>query len=397
MTGYDFDNIDLNGLKAAATQATAQDVDNNIGMSMALIMAELKRASDGSVFTLKAITDRLVASLQNGQGLVATAALPSVQDTPLPSLPSGTNPTQVTKEDSVNTEPSVAEKLGIQLLQLVGNDPVKANQIVQFTGRAMAHEVRFFPYMGQELDKLTRKDHPDTLVETAREGLVMKSLLDLRTAKDELKHAKDMLDLLVEAVTGQAIANETPRDAANRARREIADLKKNTSLDALLKIIADAVSVTRGTEDLPTYVANIVTAINAKSSPVVKDESKYFNAIKNVTKIDPIAGEPFDTYFTRVYKMLKDDSAVTKLLDEIGTALGVERQNRNNSDYKTALVGELARYVGNSNSFLKHYSKLEEFASANGITPAANEGATSLAKRIILHNRRVGSGIKGIA
>jgi hypothetical protein len=367
----------------------------------------LDRYAGDDGFRVEQVADQFVAFVSTlearaeGQQTLNLNAngIPSAQDTTPKGLPSGTNPTQQAQDAPVNTEPSLAEKLGVQLLQIVGDDPVKANQIIQFMGRAMSHDVRFFPFMNQELGKLARRDHPDTLVETSREGYVMQSYLDLREQKDALDGIKQLFDRLVEDVTGTVIANETAREAVIRSRTELSNLKKNASHDTIIDAVKTTSGVTPNTgETLAQYLTRAINELKNKAA----DNSKYYDVIKNATRIDPAQGETFDKYFDRVWLELQksainaDGGYITGLLNELGSALGVVRNNLKNHEYRAELIEaakERQRYMA---AYTTLYDELERIARANNLAVGNDEGALPLSMRLIAHKRLPGSKIKGI-
>jgi hypothetical protein len=316
----------------------------------------------------------------------------NLSSAPTPAAPQElpTNEAAPAVQASVNTELSEAEKLGNRLLEIFGNKPVDANNLVQFVGRAVTHDVHFFPFMYQVLNSLTRttgtdEDYRDKLVET-REGFMLQSHRDLRSAKDEADKAQQAFEQLFKDLFGGAVPAGDINGNLRDARDEIKTLKRNVSPDTIFEAIKIASGIERiGSETVSIYLTRVITEY---STTMVK----LYDEIKRQSGVESTTGESMANYIGRVRsKLLQDASAAySKLLNDIGTAINYERGTMNDNEYQAKLLKAMERLQQDSANFYTAHKALEQVAEDNGLTQINGEGTLELAARIINHKRKLG-------
>ena len=292
-----------------------------------------------------------------GAGSGATAPAPA------PAAQAQASTPDTTKDSPVNTEPSEVEKLGEKLLALFGNDLMGARKTLVFLDEALAKDTRLLSMMAQVLGAISRDQYPDRIVEDGGQ-LVLASQRDLRKTKDELDSA---FDTLITEMVGAVAAGSVKANLAE-AQKELRQLRKEkTALE---------------TENT-----------TLKAAPKGASEDTFLKMVIDSTGVEPRVNEAFADYMARVVVEINkaalgtNSSEVTKLLDEIGNKLGVERNGRKNDEYKTAVIAMLDDYIAHSKSSTKHYEALVAIAKENKVTVDSKDTATQLAIRIAKHGR----------
>jgi hypothetical protein len=297
--------------------------------------------------------------------------------------------------DNSNTEPSDAEKLGLELIKLSGNvdNAVKDIALMNRINKAGS---QFGNFVVQTLEAI--EGGHDRLV-VAGSTLTLSSVVTIERRRQELD--TEFTRLVTAAMNGVIIPGNTQHVAAE-AIKEINELKTKASAsvsdDSFLRAVEAASNIkpNKG-ETFEDYMTRVIVEVNKKAG--VGDDTKFYNAIEKASKIKPNKAETLEEYIDRVYVKLianandPNGTGVTTLLDQIGTTLNVERKGKKNDEYKTVLLAEIASYQTDSENFRKLYNKLIEIANANHIAFPDNESPLYLAIRIAGYNRKVGSKI----
>ncbi|HEU5121840.1 MAG TPA: hypothetical protein VFT59_03260, partial [Candidatus Saccharimonadales bacterium] len=324
MSSFDFTTFNVTEAVASRRENLLETTKTQTGDLFMLLQDELQELTGGNVRKSAKLTAALI-DLIDKQGLAAVVKLiqngPEANQAPandsVPALPSSKD---TTPDTPVNTEPSEAEKLGNRLLGIFGGDPVRTNQAVQFMERAMSHDMRLLAYMNGVYNALTRKSYPDQLVDTT-EGPMLKSDLDLRTAKDEADKASQALDVLLRELFGATVVVGSVQDNLRDARKEILDLKKGASLDTHFQAAEIASGIKREKdEEFAAYLTRVISEYR-------KVNTDLYKQIETQSGVAPKDKESVADYIGRVQvKLLQDANvAYSTLLDEVGNVASVKR------------------------------------------------------------------------
>lgn len=362
-----------------ATKAKRRGL-TNLDKANELLMTALDQRAGNNGFTVEQVGAAYLQYVEN----VLVPQIRSGSDDSLPLLDSADSLSAGSKGDPstpppVQNTPSRAELLGEKLEKLFGN---RAETVLNILGHAANADLSLID--GLLAQETARVKNGETLVKSGGRYAFQADLDTLKTKRDYESSFLDLLAYLHGGAYPDAYSISTHVQEAKKIIDSLrgATTPINTMADKVFKRLTAELAHNPG-ESAEDYLDRIETLIKAER------EKEIVEIIENASKTK-MGCETFDKYVERVVNELNTQAAKTtgktgdysKLLDEVGKAIGCLRNRESDDTYFVRVKDALSKLVNGYDTYNLQHEKALEYCKVNKVS-GINEANDTFAD--ILH------------